>query len=201
MRRIRLLIPLLALVLAACAGQPEAEVPAPTTVGVSPGQSGTADHGAGGHSVGTAEADVPYDAAFIDSMIAHHQAAIDMSNQALQESQRDEIKTMAQAIIAAQQAEVGQLYGWRKSWYPELPASAGLEADMGDMAISSDTATPFDQRFIDAMIAHHEGAIGMAKDAETKAQRAELKSLARNIIRAQEAEVKQLQEWRSAWFQ
>ncbi|HEU4325180.1 MAG TPA: DUF305 domain-containing protein [Roseiflexaceae bacterium] len=199
MRRIRLLIPLLALLLAACANQPEADALPPTAV--SAGQSATADADHGGHSPGTADANVPYDAAFIDSMIVHHQAAIDMSNQALQESERDEIKTMAQAIIAAQQAEVGQLYGWRKSWYPELPTSAGLESDMGDMEISSDTAAPFDQRFIDAMIAHHEGAISMAKDAETKAERAELKSLARNIIKVQEAEVTQLQEWRSAWFQ
>lgn len=199
MRRIRLLILLLALGLVACSNQPEANTAPPTAASVSAGQGASADADHGGHS--PAAADVPYDAAFIDSMIVHHQAAIDMSNQALQESQRDELKTLAQGIIAAQQAEIGQLYGWRKSWYPDLATSTGLGSDMGDMAISSDTTTPFDQRFIDAMIAHHEGAISMAKEAETKAERAELKSLARKIMSDQEAEVKQLQEWRSAWFQ
>ncbi|GAB4196224.1 MAG: DUF305 domain-containing protein [Roseiflexaceae bacterium] len=198
MRRIRLLIPLLALVLAACASQADQRAPEPTAAAVSPGQGDSAGADHGGHSAD--DQNVPYDAAFIDSMIVHHQAAIDMSNQALKESQRDEIKTLAQAVIAAQQAEVAQLYGWRKSWYPELATSSGLGADMGDMAISNDTATPFDQRFIDAMIAHHEGAISMAKEAETKAERTELKSLARKIISAQEAEVKQLQTWRSDWF-
>jgi uncharacterized protein (DUF305 family) len=68
------------------------------------------------------------------------------------------------------------------------------------MALASDPAIPFDQRFITAMIGHHEGAIAMAKAAQTKAEHQEIKQLASAVITAQEAEVAQLQAWQQAWF-
>jgi uncharacterized protein (DUF305 family) len=58
-----------------------------------------------------------YDRRFIDAMIPHHQSAIEMARDALQKSQRAEVKTMAREIVDAQQKEVSQLREWRKSWY------------------------------------------------------------------------------------
>lgn len=58
----------------------------------------------------------------------------------------------------------------------------------------------YDHRFIDMMIPHHEGAIAMAKDARDKAQHAELKKMAEEIIKAQEKEIEQLKKWRSDWY-
>jgi uncharacterized protein (DUF305 family) len=46
------------------------------------------------------------------------------------------------------------------------------------------------------MTAHHQGAVDMARPAETKAQHAELKEMARNIIRDQEREIAQMKQWR-----
>jgi uncharacterized protein (DUF305 family) len=89
---------------------------------------------------------------------------------------------------------------WRKQWYPDLAPTAGISMDMGDMEISTDTSIPFDQRFITAMIAHHQGAIAMAKDAQQQAEHAEIKTLAQDIITAQEAEITQMQQWQQAWF-
>ena len=71
---------------------------------------------------------------------------------------------------------------------------------MGDMEISSDTSQPFDQRFIAAMIGHHNGAISMANDALTNAEHPEIKQLAQAIITAQEAEIAQMQQWNTEWF-
>ncbi len=143
---------------------------------------------------------VPYDAQFIDSMIEHHRGAITMAEQALKESQRLEIKQLVQNIIASQQQEVEQMTTWRKQWYGDLPPTDGTGMAMGDMEISVDTSKPFDQRFITAMVSHHEGAIVMAKDARTKAEHAEIKQLAEAIIKAQAAEVRQLQQWNREWF-
>lgn len=59
----------------------------------------------------------------------------------------------------------------------------------------------YDLRFIDAMRLHHKGAIVMAKEAEQKSQRREVKSLARNIIVAQNREENELlRKWRQAWY-
>ena len=122
-----------------------------------------------------------------------------MAEQALQESQRPEIKQLAHNIIATQKPEIEQMATWRKQWYPDVPTTEGTGGHMGDMELSSDTSIPFDQRFITAMIGHHNGAIAMAREAQTKAEHGEIKQLAQNIITAQEAEVKQLLEWQTAW--
>lgn len=59
----------------------------------------------------------------------------------------------------------------------------------------------YDLRFIDAMRIHHRGAIAMAKEAEQKSQRREIKSLARNIIITQNREENELlRKWREQWY-
>ncbi len=58
----------------------------------------------------------------------------------------------------------------------------------------------YDLRFIDGMIVHHQGAVVMAQDAQEKSQRPEIKELADEIIKAQNQEIAQMQQWRSAWY-
>ncbi len=198
----------LALVLAGCGGQNSATGAAGATPGMDhgtmPGMSETATAGAMGGmdhgAMASATSAAPYDAQFIDSMIEHHTGAITMAKQALQESQRPEVKQLAQEIIAGQQKEVDQMKGWRQQWFPDLAPTGGMGMAMGDMQVGGDTSTPFDQRFITAMVAHHNGAIAMAKDAQTKAEHSEIKQLAAEIVKAQEAEVAQLQQWNRQWF-
>lgn len=50
------------------------------------------------------------------------------------------------------------------------------------------------------MIPHHEGAIAMAKDAQQKAEHLEIKILAAAIVKAQEGEIAQMQQWQKEWF-
>lgn len=161
---------------------------------------GVAGMGHGSMPMGTATSAAPYDAQFIDSMIIHHQGAIGMANQALKEGQRQEIKDLAANIIKAQQAEIAQMREWRTQWYPDLADTGGMSMAMGDMSISTDTSKPFDRRFIEAMIPHHQSAIDMAKDAQQKAERQEIKTLAGNIITDQEKEIAQMQQWLKDWY-
>lgn len=183
-RRLNLILGVVALLLlSACGGATEPEA-----------------SGAMEHDMSKMEGNEHYDAMFIDSMIMHHQGAIDMANQALTEASRPEIKAMAEAIITAQEAEIGQLQQWRASWYPDLAATEGMGMDMGTMEISSDSSKPFEQRFIEAMIPHHQGAVNMAKDAQQKAEHEEIKQLSTAIITAQEAEIAQMQQWLNEWF-
>ena len=57
-----------------------------------------------------------------------------------------------------------------------------------------------DAHFIEQMIPHHEDAITMAKLAQTKAQRSEVKQLAENIIESQDKEINQMKSWYESWF-
>ncbi len=154
------------------------------------------DHG----TMGTATSNAPYDAQFIDSMIEHHSGAITMAQDALKQSERPEIKQLAETIIRDQEKEVEQMRTWRQQWYPDLAPTGGMGMDMGDMTVGGDASQPYDQRFITAMIAHHNGAIEMARDAQQNAERQEIKDLAGQIITAQEAEIQQMQQWQKEWF-
>jgi uncharacterized protein (DUF305 family) len=61
----------------------------------------------------------PFDRAFIDAMIPHHQSAIEMANVALEESEDPEIREIALGIVDAQKREIEQMTSWRDEWYPE----------------------------------------------------------------------------------
>jgi uncharacterized protein (DUF305 family) len=49
---------------------------------------------------------------FARSMIAHHQGAIDMAKIELQHGKDPEMRKLAQAMIAAQEAEITQMQAW-----------------------------------------------------------------------------------------
>ncbi len=61
----------------------------------------------------------PFDRAFIDAMIPHHESAIEMAQVAYQKSDNPEIRALAEGIVEAQTREIAQMQGWRQQWYPE----------------------------------------------------------------------------------
>lgn len=62
-------------------------------------------------------ADEQFDLRFINAMIPHHEGALQMAKEALEKSDRPEMKQLAQDIISTQQQEIDQMKQWRKSWY------------------------------------------------------------------------------------
>jgi uncharacterized protein (DUF305 family) len=62
------------------------------------------------------------------------------------------------------------------------------------------SAPSIDQQFIDMMVPHHEGALGMARIAQQRAERPELRQLADDILRSQDAEISRMRQWRQEWF-
>ena len=61
----------------------------------------------------------PFDKAFIDNMIPHHESAIAMAQVVLEKSENPEIREIAEAIVDAQEREIKQMTSWRDEWYPE----------------------------------------------------------------------------------
>jgi uncharacterized protein (DUF305 family) len=156
------------------------------------------DHG--GHGSMEMSDDLPVDAAFIDSMIVHHQGAVVMAEELLANTERPELIDMANVIIATQSAEIEQMRGWRAEWFAELAESRGMEMEMGAMEVSDDENVPYEQRFLDAMIDHHEGAIAMAESVLESSERPEIRTMAEAIIAAQEGEIEQMRGWLQEWF-
>ena len=81
----------------------------------------------------------PFDQAFIDEMIPHHQGAIRMAQVELVNGQDPEVQTLAQEIIDAQTREIEQMNQWREQWYGEPSPAGGVpEAMEGDGMPSHD---------------------------------------------------------------
>ena len=57
-----------------------------------------------------------FDMAFMNSMMVHHEGAIEMAKQAKTKARRQEIKDMADDIIEAQTNEIEQMKMWQKEW-------------------------------------------------------------------------------------
>lgn len=141
-----------------------------------------------------------WDLSFIDGMIVHHQGAIEMAQEVLTEAEHEELRTFAQAIIDAQTAEIAQMQSWREAWFAGESQSDVASHDMGNMNISDDASLPFDQRFLEAMISHHEGALNMAADADAQSSHDEIRTLAAAIQSAQRAEIEQMRAWLQEWY-
>ena len=193
--KLLIVLPAGAVVLAACGGSGSGMGNMPSM-----NQGTTATPGMAGMGSAT------YDQNFIDMMVAHHQAAIDMAKIAQRKGEHTELKRLAADIVSAQDGEIAQMKAWRKQWYGSdqiATSTAGGMSGMGGMNVDLgqlEHAQPFDKAFIDNMTPHHESAIQMAKDAQTKAQHQEIKDLAGQIIAAQQKEIDQMKAWRAQWF-
>ena len=68
---------------------------------------------------GELEKEEPFDRAFIDAMISHHESAIEMAEIANEETSNPRVKDLTRRVTEAQEAEIEQMVGWREEWYPE----------------------------------------------------------------------------------
>ncbi|KKT72899.1 MAG: hypothetical protein UW69_C0077G0012 [Microgenomates group bacterium GW2011_GWA2_44_7] len=77
----------------------------------------------------------------------------------------------------------------------------GMGSSMTEMMLSLEgNSEEVDQKFLSAMIIHHQGALEMARKVQGSTQRAELKKLADDIISAQTNEIGQMRQWQKEWF-
>jgi uncharacterized protein (DUF305 family) len=146
------------------------------------------------------------DERFIDAMVPHHQGAVEMAEVALENAEHEEIRSLAEDIVTAQEAEIEQLKAIKQREFgssevpmemsPEQMESMGMTIDPQELA----NQDPFDKAFIDAMIPHHESAIAMASVALEESEIPEIREIARDIVRAQQREIRQMQQWREEWY-
>ena len=148
---------------------------------------------------------VPFDRAFIDAMVPHHEEAIEMARAAKEAGLSEPVLVeIADAIIATQQEEIDRMKAWREEWFgsaeidPDGARALGMpmeEMGMNEAPVDFSGEQDVDGAFAAMMVAHHKGAIAMAELARQRTEREEIASLAADIVAAQQEEIETLQEF------
>ena len=144
---------------------------------------------------------------FLEGMIPHHQAAIDMAKSYLRNGgENSELKQLAEDIEKVQQEEISQM----KDMISRLKDSEGKNADQakayrdeynkmfedGSHAHHMPATTPatVDEAFAEGMLMHHQMAVDMSRSILEYTDQEEVKELAQNIITQQEKEIAQMEK-------
>ena len=138
------------------------------------------------------------DIMFAQMMIPHHQQAVEMAEIALGKADvSGQVRELATAIKQAQDPEIQTMSGWLKEWGAAVPSGSmdhgsmgtGMMSDADMEALEQASGEAFDQRWVSMMIAHHEGAIDMARQVLATTEDPDVKALADAIIKAQTEEI------------
>ncbi|MBA4101266.1 MAG: DUF305 domain-containing protein, partial [Arthrobacter sp.] len=144
------------------------------------------------------------DTMFAQMMIPHHTQAVAMSDIMLnKEGIPDAVTLLAAKIKAAQAPEIEKMTGWLESWGQptvmptNMPSTHSMSGMMGgdDMAkLEAAQGTEAARLFLTQMIAHHEGAVMMAKTETTNGKNADAVQLSKDIVSSQEAEIQEMKD-------
>ena len=143
------------------------------------------------------------DVTFAQSMIPHHEQAVEMAKLAADRAESDEVKDLASRIESAQDPEIETMTGWLEDW--DEPVEGGDEMggsrEMGGMMSDEDMqsledaeGTEFDQLFLEMMGEHHRSAIEMAETELAAGESPDALELAQDIIDTQTVEVAEIEE-------
>lgn len=116
--------------------------------------------------------------------------------------------TVALALVVG--ILIGQPTGQRDEAYgmhqmPDgtmMPNHGTMASMMHDMnaSLEGKTGDDFDKAFLQEMIVHHEGAVVMAQKVLDVSKKEELRTLAQEIITAQNKEIEMMSTWLATWF-
>ncbi len=78
------------------------------------------------HDIASLKTATPFDKAFIDDMMPHHQMAIDAATMELQRGSHQQLKDLALSIIKGQSREEGLMQAYRELWYGSMGSMNGM---------------------------------------------------------------------------
>lgn len=141
-------------------------------------------------------ADRTFDLRYVNEMISHHTGAMLLAEQLKNNTNRPEMKALAEDILKNEPVAIAELYAWKKDWYGDTKKVRNpIVANLG----SADEK--FDLRFLNAIIAHHEAGILMTKETRVKSSRTEVLNNADAVEAFLTNGLKALKELRANWYQ
>ena len=143
------------------------------------------------------------DTMFAQMMIPHHEQAIEMSDIALDPTTgaSQTVRDLATRIKAEQDPEIAQMTSLLTQWGQPTQMDPSMDhSSMMSGMLSTDELTAlgakrgadFDTSWLRAMIAHHEGAVEMARDVIDNGKNTELRALAESVVSSQLAEIDEM---------
>lgn len=198
------LIPVATLVLllgalAGCGGDDDEPTPAPAV-----------------HTAANGDVFNDADAAFASDLLQHHALALVLVDLTREADVSPELQVVADEILAVHGPEIQTLTGWLGDWDLPVPETIRdhanahaeergeiLEIPGGDLPGMPDHADveeledldgpAFEQRWLELMITHHEGAITLAEEQVEAGRFAAAVDLADAVADTQQAQVEQMQ--------
>jgi uncharacterized protein (DUF305 family) len=164
--------------------------------------SGTSSPDKGGAAVvstGFNDADV----LFAQSMIPHHEQAIEMADLALDPASGASaaVRELAARVKAAQDPENAALRAWLKARGKsetmdmaghDMAAMDGMLTAAEMKALDDATGPAFDRAFYEQLIRHHEGAVAMAQVVRDEGVDPQIAAIADSVIAGQSAELAEM---------
>ncbi|MCY7341420.1 MAG: DUF305 domain-containing protein [Pseudonocardia sp.] len=151
------------------------------------------------------------DVAFVQGMVIHHRQAVEMADLARGSTEDSQLLDLATRVSAAQGPETDTMAGWLTRWGAEVPAEDGAMAGMNHSGMSgmagmsgmmtpeqmqelgTATSPAFDQMFLQMMLAHHAGAVEMARTVLDEGADPQVRELAETISTTQQAEITEME--------
>ncbi|WP_459546513.1 DUF305 domain-containing protein [Nocardia sp. X0981] len=141
------------------------------------------------------------DIRFAQEMIPHHRQAVQMAELAPSRAADPAVIDLAARIEQAQDPEIATMTGWLQGWGAPVPEEAG-HAHHGDMPgmmtaeqmtrLADARGAEFDRMWLTMMVAHHEGAVQMARTELAEGTDPAARALAQQIIDSQQGEIQQM---------
>ncbi len=140
-------------------------------------------------------ADRTLDLRYINAMIAHHRGAMLLAEQVSAQTQRREMKELAEMILKDEPGAIDELYQWKSDWYKDTRRVK--DPAVPNLGIYDEK---FDLRFLNALIAHHEVGLLMTAEVQSKSSRNEILNNADKVDTFLTTTLKVLQGWRTQWY-
>jgi uncharacterized protein (DUF305 family) len=130
------------------------------------------------------------DAMFARGALAHHQQAVELAEIALdpRAAAREEIKALSTAIVSpspdfeAIEQMIASEGLTKEMSKDEMTSMAGMASETDIKDLETLTGADFDKRWLTTLIAHHEGAIKMAKSVIDNGQSPQLDTIANKLL-------------------